>query len=371
MLEGSSIEASGCAGENPVQLDIVYGEESFHSCFGPITQPKINSHHGDSHDRKSSLSSSSSSSSSSEEEEEDEDSSWFSSSEEELNEHRDVTGYERGKRSMEHPEHAERARVSGACADSLFSKEITVASEKSDLREPTCPSSFATSVQARRPGTYYVVTRGSGDTRNALNHVLLHVRLNRSGYELPDNMILCRSQNSCEIPLNFGSSEKVVVYVSAEPDAGSVSFPIRSKCKPRLFFYLCVFLAFPLTFAVGLTLAIRQARRRRGGNATSTSVSGGLTTIGSDTNHHAPLLEAAAFISVTNDEAINKHNFNPPPYALLVNDISNPSNLGSNRSNQSNTMEELPPPSYERAVATELAVDQNQNRMNQQQQIVH
>ncbi|XP_023233474.1 uncharacterized protein LOC111633184 [Centruroides sculpturatus] len=86
----------------------------------------------------------------------------------------------------------------------------------------------------------------------------IHVFLNRTTYDIYSNPPICKSAFRCEVSLSFGSDNRAIIVVEPENDAGAVSYTVISSCKPRVFFFILLFVLIPLTvlLCIGCTIML-------------------------------------------------------------------------------------------------------------------
>ncbi|GBM84649.1 hypothetical protein AVEN_6828-1, partial [Araneus ventricosus] len=62
--------------------------------------------------------------------------------------------------------------------------------------------------------------------------------------------------------LSFASSDRALVWIPDEPNAGKSTFTVRSQCKPRLAVFAILSVFFPLIVFLGVAFVVRADRDR-------------------------------------------------------------------------------------------------------------
>jgi peptidyl-prolyl cis-trans isomerase SDCCAG10 len=81
------------------------------------------------------------------------------------------------------------------------------------------------------------------------NYLRVHFELEKRMYNVSNSMAACRnSTESCSLPLDFFSSEKVVLELPVSPNESlwNEEFIVVSTCEPRTALYLSCVIAVPV-----------------------------------------------------------------------------------------------------------------------------
>jgi len=111
---------------------------------------------------------------------------------------------------------------------------------------------------------FYVIAALNTNTRN-VNHMRLQLVIDRSRYTViksGQSSDICSLSTTCTIGLSFASDDSALVWIPDEPNAGRISFTIRSRCKPRLAVFAILSVFLPLVFFVLVAFFVRADRDR-------------------------------------------------------------------------------------------------------------
>ncbi|GIZ02502.1 DUF4793 domain-containing protein [Caerostris extrusa] len=101
--------------------------------------------------------------------------------------------------------------------------------------------------------------------RHKSNEIGLHIALDRSRYTIQKSghsFDMCSLSTSCTIGLSFASSDRALIWIPDEPNAGRSTFVVRSQCKPRLAVFAILSVFFPLMVFLGVAFVVRADRER-------------------------------------------------------------------------------------------------------------
>ncbi|XP_055941840.1 uncharacterized protein LOC129971884 isoform X2 [Argiope bruennichi] len=101
--------------------------------------------------------------------------------------------------------------------------------------------------------------------RHRSNAIGLRIVLDRSRYTIHKSghtFDMCSLSTACTIGLSFASSDRALVWIPDEPNAGRSTFTIRSQCKPRLAVFAILSVFFPLIVFLGVAFVVRADRDR-------------------------------------------------------------------------------------------------------------
>ncbi|KFM81730.1 hypothetical protein X975_11673, partial [Stegodyphus mimosarum] len=109
---------------------------------------------------------------------------------------------------------------------------------------------------------YYVIAvlNTNGKTTN---NVGLQILLDRSRYVVHRSgqaFDMCSLSTACTIGLGFGSSDRALVWIPDEHNAGRSTFTIRSRCKPRLAVFAILSVFLPLMMFLLVAFVVRADR---------------------------------------------------------------------------------------------------------------
>lgn len=93
----------------------------------------------------------------------------------------------------------------------------------------------------------------------------IYLSLNRTIYDVYENSPVCKDALKCEVSLSFGSNERAVIKIEPESNAGAISYMVISTCKPRIIFFLLLFVLIPVSvlLCVGCTVMLCKKSKER------------------------------------------------------------------------------------------------------------
>ncbi|XP_054724846.1 uncharacterized protein LOC129235178 [Uloborus diversus] len=96
--------------------------------------------------------------------------------------------------------------------------------------------------------------------RQVHNEINLQIFLERSKYTVQktgQTFDMCSLSTTCTIGLGFGTSDRVLLWIPDEANAGRTSFTIRSRCKPRLAVFAILSVFLPLIVFLVVAFVVR------------------------------------------------------------------------------------------------------------------
>ncbi|KAG8186320.1 hypothetical protein JTE90_005853 [Oedothorax gibbosus] len=166
---------------------------------------------------------------------------------------------------------------------------------------------------------FYVISVVGTDHHRATNSIGMRIIIDRSNYSFHKSGLtfdMCSLSTDCTIGLPFGSSDRALILIPDETDAGRKTYVVRSQCKPRLAVFAILSVFFPLVIFIAVAFVVRADRERimqrmhRGTRTTRTPEEGCRTVA-------APLLDTAASGACTVARCEDAVDELPPPYHSL------------------------------------------------------
>ncbi|GFU25827.1 DUF4793 domain-containing protein [Nephila pilipes] len=149
---------------------------------------------------------------------------------------------------------------------SLISSHMIPSNEEAEETTFTCDNFLsARPVKLNISSTDFYEIVVINTNRHKSNAIGLRISLDRSRYTVQKSgqtFDMCSLSTTCTIGLAFASSDRALVWIPDEPNAGRSTFVIRSQCKPRLAVFAILSVFFPLIVFLGVAFVVRADRER-------------------------------------------------------------------------------------------------------------